>query len=130
MAKRFAYVSFGILCLVAAYQLGAQRARADWDVSLSGDVVGTFGWDAVFDRAGQAWRLEPTHTPQWERAPTFDLPVPTTQIKLMSNFVIITNDDRGWVLQGSAWNDVGAYPGDPTPLAADSWAKIKGRYRD
>ena len=31
MARKFFYVSLGILCLTAAYQLGAERARADWN---------------------------------------------------------------------------------------------------
>lgn len=29
MAKRFMHVSIGVLCLVAAYQLGVERARGD-----------------------------------------------------------------------------------------------------
>ncbi len=36
MARRFAYISFGILCLTAAYQVGAERAGAEWDASLAG----------------------------------------------------------------------------------------------
>ena len=36
MAKKFACVSFGILCLVAAYQLGAERASADWNSTVVG----------------------------------------------------------------------------------------------
>ena len=48
----------------------------------------------------------------------------------MSNFVIITNDDRGWVLQGPTWNDVGVYPGGAISVNDNSWGNVKGRYRE
>jgi hypothetical protein len=39
MAKRFFYLSLGLLCLVAAYQMGAERARADRNGNGPGDAT-------------------------------------------------------------------------------------------
>jgi hypothetical protein len=39
MTKRFFYLSLGLLCLVAAYQLGAERARADRNGNGPGDAT-------------------------------------------------------------------------------------------
>jgi hypothetical protein len=78
MAKRFAYVSFGILCLVAAYQLGAERASADWDPN--GQIVGVLAHNTVWTTSGEAWKFF-TLPQGWTRQEENDLPVPASEIR-------------------------------------------------
>jgi hypothetical protein len=73
MARNFFFVSFGLLCVVASYQLGADTARADWDRSLAGSVTGA-QYDHVFDSDGHAWTINPYFGPV-SRAPERDLVV-------------------------------------------------------
>jgi hypothetical protein len=67
MARRFFFVSLGILALSLVYQIGTERGRAGWDPSVSGLVVGTTedGY-AVWNRLGEAYLLSsftpPIHT--------------------------------------------------------------------
>ena len=39
MAKKFCLVSVGILALAIAYNIGAERARAEWDQTLKGQAA-------------------------------------------------------------------------------------------
>jgi hypothetical protein len=83
MAKRFMFVSFGILCLVAAYQLGAEQARADWDPAVGGSVIGA-RFEIVYNGAGEAWMLSAPSIGGWSRQPESDLPVSVSEVKFLS----------------------------------------------
>ena len=120
MAKRFAYVSFGILCLVAAYQLGAERATADWDLTSPGQIVGASGpADAVYTADGTAWFVDPEQgwikvsdfEPLWD----LDLPVPAEDVKFLGDKVLITKSEDAWLFQWGpdAWVHAGPFPGTP-----------------
>jgi hypothetical protein len=130
MTKRILYLSLSLLCLVCAYQLGADRARAEWDPTLSGVVVGgTSGY--WYSASGEAWW--PSFE-GWVRQEPYDLPVSAADVKFLSNegnqLFLITRDDIGWRLYDSVWTCIGPFPGSPVPLQSDSWGKIKDRYRD
>ena len=135
MARRFFFVCLGILCLVCAYQLGADRARADWDANAPGEIVGG-GQRLWFTRDGEAWRLLETSM-TWERQdPALDLPVPASEVKFMDNvsgagIFMITTEDVAWFAGGAGpWEQIGPFPGAPVPLKTDSWGKVKDRYRE
>jgi hypothetical protein len=126
MAKNFFFMTLGILALALAYNLGAERARADWNPSAPGVIIGgsNYRW---WDTSGECWKLG---LDGWTREPvTFDLPVPVSQIKFI-DFTglaqLITTDDHGWV-NNNGWRDMGPFPGSVS-LQTESWAKIKGRY--
>ncbi|GJM43331.1 MAG: hypothetical protein DHS20C21_01730 [Gemmatimonadota bacterium] len=133
MAKRFAYVSFGILSLVAAYQLGTVRASADW--SGVGQIVGASG-SFAYDSGGRIWRVG---TDGWERwSPDLDLPVSPSEIKLLTKAgglteanVLITKDDELWAFHGydNEWKYVGPFPGGPVSIDKQSWGATKGSFR-
>jgi hypothetical protein len=130
MTKRLFYVSLSLLCLVGAYQLGADRARAEWDDSVLGSVVGGFsdGWNSTWYAAsGEAWSL---NNQGWERVVESDLPVPASEVKFMDERTIITASDEGWLLVSNTWQNFGPFPGGPVPLQAESWGKVKDRCRD
>jgi hypothetical protein len=131
MAKRFFYVSFGILCLVAAYQLGAEQARADWDSTTSGVVVGG-GGEVWYARDGVAWQLSSDDT--WRRWPEADLPVPFSGVTFFDQEyngdpVRVTAGDEVWFWQAGAWQLADPFPGGPVSLDGASWGKVKVGYR-
>jgi hypothetical protein len=137
MAKRFFYLSLGILCLVAAYQLGAERARADWDLQSPGQIVGANGpGESVYTADGTAWFVDPNgggwirasdYQPLWD----LDLPVPAEDVKFLSASVLITKTDEAWWFGWGPdeWQYVGPFPGAPVPVEKGSWGSIKGRFR-
>ena len=137
MAKRFAYVSFGILCLVASYQLGVERAKADWDHSGTGAIVGG-DFRTYFGAAGDAWRINHS-TASWDRTEEFDLPFPASEVKFYSQaswdggvLFLVTKDDEAWFKLPSpqyAWEYVGLLPGTPVSLQSQSLGGTKSKYR-
>jgi hypothetical protein len=129
MTKRLFYLSLSLLCLVAAYQLGADRAGATWDPNVGGEIVG--GWAYWwYTTSGEAWSATPENG--WERDAQFDLPVPASQVKFIQGGHLLTIDDVAWSNygDGAGWRYVGPFPGGPVPLETDSWGKVKERYRD
>jgi hypothetical protein len=130
MAKQFLYASLGFLCLVAAYQLGVEKAAADWDLSVPGEIVGASGDNVHWDRSGRAWNITRNG---WTRYyEDYDLPVPPEEVKFISKGWLVTTSDVGWVFGGGGvgWECAGPYPGGPVPLKSDSWGKIKSKYHD
>jgi hypothetical protein len=137
MTKRLFYLSLSLLCLVAAYQLGADRAMAEWDNGAPGQLLGGAFADGgpwvAFTAEGEAWSVTPAVG--WTRYQDLDLPVSATEVKFLDSngdiFVLITTDDVAWeYVTGMGWFELGAFPGGPVPLKTDSWGKAKDRYRD
>jgi hypothetical protein len=128
MARRFFYISLGILCLVAAYQLGAERARADWDQESPGVIWGQSGrWFVT--ASGEAW--EGSYVHEWQRHPEFDLPIPATEVKFYAGrSILLTKDEVLWEQDpGGQWVEVGPFPGGPVTSPSGSWGKVKESYR-
>jgi hypothetical protein len=136
MARRFAHISFGILCLTAAYQLGAESATADWDPTGSGVVWGgTHG--KYYGSAGDAWQVT-TFPDRWNRDAEFDLPISPSEVKFISqpawnsgSMYVITTSDEAWAKHGPGfkWVVVGPFPGGPVGVESESFGKTKSAYR-
>ncbi len=129
-ARRFLCVSLGILALSIAYHLGAQKATAS---IASGQIVGLWGSHA-HTAAGEVWRIGP---PNWTREPTWDLPVPVSEVKFIdagepwvAAATLITQADEAWVLSGTQWYNLGVFPGGSTASKSTTWGEIKGRFVD
>lgn len=145
MARRFMYVSIGVLCLVAAYQMGAERARADWNPAggqiIGGDMVSA-NQSRWYTAAGEAWKLSSSG---WERGDwemLIDLPVPATEVKFVTGEAasvgfgvhLITVDDVAWTIftagpSSGQWQEIGPFPGGPVSLDQESWSKVKAKHR-
>lgn len=131
LARRFLYVSLGILALSIAYHLGVASARADWHLAASGSIKGLAAiW--AHDDAGQAWELRSSG---WLRRPERDLPMPVSDVKFMDGgYSLITVSDEGWVYSdGTGWISCGSFPGSATgvqsPRVEESrWGKLKGSF--
>lgn len=136
MAKRFMYVSVGVLCLVVAYQVGARDARADWGNfgQISGVTPGSSTQqDFLFvSSAGEAWMREYAG---WIRRADLDLPVPASDVKFLEgmgqgdSYVLVTNDDSIWVWFSGEWEPSDPLPGGPVSLDEQSWGKTKAGFR-
>ncbi|GJM43932.1 MAG: hypothetical protein DHS20C21_07740 [Gemmatimonadota bacterium] len=131
MAGRFMYASIGVLCLVAAYQLGVSRAQAEWSPESPGQLVGMFSTGSsvyVVSRSGAFWRA--SNDFGWEGPAAFDdLPVPSEAIAMLDENSIITKDDVLWFYVGGQWVDHGPFPGRPVSLDEQSWGETKSEFR-
>ncbi|GJM44529.1 MAG: hypothetical protein DHS20C21_13710 [Gemmatimonadota bacterium] len=135
MAKRFAYVSFGVLCLVTVHEMEAKDARAGWNAD--GQIWGTtaFGGGAhlVIASSGEGWSHQPFGA--WTRHEELDLPVPVTQVKFVEgagdpgNFLLVTKDDSVWWFFETGWHQSEPFPGGPVSLGAQSWGETKANFR-
>lgn len=137
MARRFFFVSMGILCLTAAYQLGARSARADVDPTNPGPVliadIGAWGAD------GSAWIAQSGGGSWYRQSTNLDLPVPASAVAMIDgestqNFVLVTNSGAVWRCSGagsvgSAWKLMPPFPGGPVPVEGSSFGQIKGQFR-
>ena len=137
MVKHFAYISFGILCLITAYQVGVERVRAEWNGGALGQIIGgAFAeggpWIA-FTANGEAWSITPAVG--WIRREDFDLPVPSSEVKFLDSngelFILITTADDVWEIvdNGFGWFQLDPFPGGPVALDQQSWGQVKGAYR-
>lgn len=127
MAKRFFYVAAGVFLLVAAYQLGAQRAMADWGGT---GLVAGIGHGVVWNALGDAY------TPDlyvWNRQPPLDLPVPASDVRLIDgdggSLLLVTTSDAVFWYTNSQWYAMPAVPGGPISVEGRSFGKTKGAYR-
>jgi hypothetical protein len=126
MAKRFAYISFGLLCLVAAYQFGASQAvgSAAGSEILAMDHSGWF-----LDSSGQVWNVVTPALGSWTRWPTYDCPVPVSEVKYWGAHSLLTWADVAWAHDGFNWHEVGPFPGGPVTVDDESWGRMKERFR-
>jgi hypothetical protein len=119
--KRFAYTSFGLLCLAAAYNIGAQHARAEWNAAPAGRVVGGHG-NFWYNTEGQAWNCQVSSG--FVRWPEQDLPVPVAEVRFMDAGYLVTTSDDVWEF-GDGWQLIGTFPESPVTVRSDTWGAIK-----
>ncbi len=128
MAKKFAFVSIGILCLALSaligFHIGNQAAQAQTPALHS---LGHNGW--VLDSAGQVWNLTAANC--WERMPAWDIPVPLADVKWWDNHALITQSEIAWRHDQStgSWINCGPWPGSPVPTSENTWGNTKEKYR-
>jgi hypothetical protein len=137
MSKRFFYISLGILCLVAAYQLGVERARAEWDVGAPGQIIGgAFTQDGpwvAITSSGEAWSVAPAVG--WIRRADIDPPVAASHVKFLDSngevFILITTVDDVWefVDNDLGWFEIDSFPGGPISAENESWGRMKEGFR-
>ena len=139
MAKKFAYISFGMLCLVAANQLGGgargrvslgpQSAAAGVVIEDVG-IVSQFG-ELLLDSNGDVWGI---FGGCWLPFSTSagPLPVPVSDLKFWHPNTIVTKSNVLWREAddgGGGWINCGPWPGGPIATESESWGGVKGKYR-
>ena len=136
MGKQFLYVSLGILFLAIAYGVIAGSARADWNPSASGCIVGFFNANevgstyGVFSDSGECWLFRPLGG-TWERSPMYDLPLPVSEISLLGCDLLVTHSDDVWRYDTTSleWTPASPFPGCPSSAAeVTTWGRIKAKY--
>jgi hypothetical protein len=129
MARNFLYVSLGILALTLSYQIGAEQASADWNASALGQIVGLSAGNGsqprIFLRNGESRYVNPpfglVRDVEWA-----DLPVPSEEIKIFGEGLLVTHDDSVWMFglpPDGGWAFVGQIEG-PISSTSNSWGKI------
>jgi hypothetical protein len=124
-AKRFMYVSIGLLALTVAFEWGASTARGQasgFRVIGSGTVV---AGDAVYF-------LDTANAPEgWRQLPYASItlpPVPASSlVNYSSGFLAITDSGEGWGKVGGVWTNLGPVP--TTPTLQSTWGGVKAKYR-
>lgn len=115
MAKRFFYVSMGVLALAVAYLLLAvDPVEADWD---EGGLSCVAGGDGLYwyDQSGSAYRMNPSSY-QWETASDRDLPISVSSVSFFGTLddshdrILITASGETWIFNAYGWQTVGSFP--------------------
>jgi len=130
-ARKFFLVSLGILCLVAAYQLGATRARADW--SGIGPVFGMAGGIVAWNSQGQAYQGNST-IGSWSHLDRLDLPVPASDVKMLEgepygSIMFVTQSDEIWQNASGQWARLPPVPGGLVSVEGRSFGATKAKFR-
>lgn len=132
--KHLAWGSFAVLCLAAAFHLGAVTAGSSYvDHSATGVIalsIPRAGEAEVLDEHGKIWQVSPSG---WvENPPVYDLPVPVGDVKFWAatsthDYAVVTFDNHLWYFD-TAWTDAGPWPG-ATAVHARTWGAIRAEYR-
>ena len=134
LAKRFLYVCAGLLCLAVAFHLGAVSGHAQTGSTIDGAAIawcqsgGGVSCGASLRATGVVDRI--FHY-LWDNGTvaTFPVPVPGTGRIIatdgLAGAVILENGDV-FEFNGTGWTLLG---GGPTATHAESWGKLKARYR-
>ena len=133
MAKKFMYVCFGILMLMAAFHLGGQYGSAETMVDHSGTGIVAISTQ----RAGPAIDVLLDNGEQWSHwmgagwehsASVYDTPVSPSGIKFWAYNLLVTNSNELWTLGGGVWTNYGAPPTGSSLTEPTTWGKIKAEF--
>ena len=127
MARRFFYLSMGILELAGAYHLGAARTEAQLAAGSLIHSMDYAGW--FLDTSGQVWNTGSPKPDTWTRWPAYDIPIPVGDVRLWGPQSLITWDDVAWAHDGAAWTEVGPFPGGSVSVEAKTFGSVKGQFK-
>ena len=127
--KRFAYLSFGLLCLMLAvavgYHIGSNVALAH--VTPIPGIAFVDG-SAVLDVNGETWDSIGGSPYCWFSVPELaPLPIPMEDIANWSVRAIVTVHGDMWIFGSQGWENCGPWPGGPVGVENESWGSIKAR---
>ena len=122
MARRFFFVSAGLLCLALTYHLGARSATAQGAALEAVQVETSEGGSAVVGRqlyilvGGSGFPAGP--------------PIPGTArvTACCRNRVVLDNGETWLLANGSEWRLDGVFPAGATPAVQESFGSLKARY--
>ena len=123
-AKRFFYVSVGLLCLAIAYHLGAENAAGQSNASIEGVNIGPAGISAVVN--GVLEEFDPNTGQPYAQHP---IPVAAPVAETGGSVVIYQNGDvyafgvTSWIYEGNLAGEI------PTPVHKISLGALKVKYR-
>jgi hypothetical protein len=132
LLRRFALASLGILALVTAFSLGVSSARSGIGpaaIGMSFQLHHFGSYMHFLTDTGQVFELDPGSN-SFFRSPTFDPPIPVSQIALWEAACLVATTGDVWRLDGNQWINVGSFPGtasipDTPHLTPSTWGKIK-----
>ena len=130
MAKRFFFVSAGVLCLMLAaavgFHMGSTSARASYVLTTTG-IRAINGASYLLDENNQVWEF-PGPDGTWTRAATYDPPVPIENIKFWNGGELITWGNVAW-REGGGWHNCGPWPGGTVPTNQSTWGATKEQFK-
>ena len=127
MAKKFALVSFGVLCLSVSALIGTHLLQP----AVASPVEDIIFFDQTFalDRFGQTWNTASHVDPVcWARVPIRDAPIPVEQIVYWSQVSAYDTNGDWWVFTGLGWDNCGPWPGAPVPTSQSTWGAVKEEF--
>ena len=130
-AKAFCYACLGIFLLVAAWTMGAQHAKADFDPTLQGHVIGFAHLEIDNGYAirsdGTVWLVD--YTGWHEFTPHNPLPVPVNQIKFYGGTIIVAESGQAWIFESGEWISRGQMPPPTVSAESSTWSGVKKGYQ-
>ena len=130
MAKRFFYICGGLLCLVAAYQLGTESSDASIvDTTIAGGwIVGAATEGNYFSILTADGSIYTVTAGGFEFVRTIPISVGETAFFLGDDEGIVARNGDVWKSNGPEWINLGPPPG-AISVQSDSWGSVKDRYR-
>src|SRR5262249_27583235 len=130
VAKRFFYLSAGLLCLALAYHLGAQSAKAQGQTV---EIAGVNVEESTPGYAGTVGRIISTFPYTGTEPVPGTSPIVAVAYNRGNVYAELANGDcyvncasscgnPGWVRVGNVF-------GKTTPATQETWGEIKARYR-
>lgn len=135
MARTFFYCSAGLLCLMMAYNLGAQDAIAQSKVNCIAGGNGVFATESTFySHTGEAYRIDggSPESLAWEHLPNNSLPIAVQDIQILDRGWLSSNAGEVYVLfgGGTGWVLAPPFPGcNPTKADHTSWGGLKSMFK-
>ncbi|MBN2564158.1 MAG: hypothetical protein JXB46_00445 [Candidatus Eisenbacteria bacterium] len=134
--KRFLYGAIGLLCVAAAFHLGAETAGTCYvDHTCRGIMAHCLcrtGGIRALDEDGLLWEVSASGV--WEPDGSIPaLPVPVCEIKFIATSgqecSFVTDSNEVWFCDGHGdWVSCGVWPGD-SAVERRSWGGIKAGFR-
>lgn len=125
IAKRFAYVSVGILALAISFAVVSSVARGQANAFR---VVGP----GLVVSGETLYELDESNQPfGWKALPYGGWTLPPVPVSSIVNYEhgtsVITDTGEGWGLIFGTWTDLGPIP--TTATVRTSWGQVKDKYR-
>ena len=126
-AKAFAYICFGLMCLVLAGK-ALMSSSAHADINPAGSIHGLAPvCNGVLTTSGEVY--------QWSaggmyRMPDLDPPIPLDAIAMWGGSCFVSTAGDLWAYPGGAWINFGPPPGGGVRTQESSWGEVKSKYGD
>ena len=128
------YGSISLLCLAAAFHLGALSARSTYvDHTATGVIAfGRFASpNRVLDDDGIVWFADENPATGWVVDSSIPpLPVPVSEVKFWAWDTFVTYGNEVWRVGGGEWRSAGFWPGGASPVESRSWGRIKADFAE
>ena len=136
MVKKFALVSFGVLCLMVSALIGFHIGNQSAEATVITDPVGAvvaMSEQLVMTVDGKLWIFNDNRN-AWEEWVGSPIPMPTSQAQFFDKagdeFYLVDKQGNVWIKPraNSHWVNRGQPPAPPVSTSPETWGGVKSNY--